>query len=545
MGVAVGIDVAKEFHWVRAISSERSELPIDRRVAHHPAALAALVEELEALRTGHGDLRVGIDVVGGIAGLLAALLLEASIEVVHVSGLAVNRARQGTTGGEHKSDPRDAAVITDQVLRRRDLRALAATSELDAEIRLLVGRRRELVVDQTRRVSRLHDLLASVHPGLERVVEPTRKGSQRLLARYVTPTEIRRAGRRRLVDHISRAGRLPARQVEELADAALAASRAQTIAVPGERVAAALVRELAGEAERARERLAALDRQIEAALERHPDAALIRKVASAAEDRDLVDRLRAAREQVALLEGLPRGGGRQGPQAGRQCPAEEQARPGHTRPRPAGEEARHGGRSARGARAGRERCRGRADRAGGRAAGGLASRGRAGRAAGAGGHAAGRRHHGCRARPLVRDGGPGRVAGGLPLTAGVPAAEPAPGRPDAPLRRAPPGRGRPGRAADAGRPARAPAGGSPAPAGRPAGEGGGGILSDDFGTIFNAAIHRRHPPEPEPPEPEPARPGPADAGAGVGSPGPQPSFGAALNAALREPRQRRSRLEVW
>jgi hypothetical protein len=29
--------------------------------------------------------------------------------------LAVNRARRATTGGEHKSDPKDAAVIADQV----------------------------------------------------------------------------------------------------------------------------------------------------------------------------------------------------------------------------------------------------------------------------------------------------------------------------------------------------------------------------------------------------------------------------------------------
>jgi transposase len=222
MGVAVGIDVAKEFHWVRAISSERSELLIDRRVDNQPPDLAALVEQLEALRDEHGDLRVGIDVVGGIAGLLTAMLLEASIEVVHVSGLAVNRARQGTTGGEHKSDPRDAAVIAEQVLRRRDLRPVEALTELDAEIR--------------------------------------------------------HAGRRRLVDHIARAGRLPRRHVEDLAERTLAAAEAQTVAVPGERVAAELVRELALEAERTRARLAELDAELELALERHPDAALIRSL---------------------------------------------------------------------------------------------------------------------------------------------------------------------------------------------------------------------------------------------------------------------------
>ena len=278
MGVAAGIDVAKEFHWVRAIGSERSELPIDRRVDNRPAALQALVDELEALGAEHGGLRVGIDVVGGIAALLTALLLEAGIELVHVPGLAVNRARQGTTGGEHKSDPRDAAVIADQVRHRRDLRPVEATSELDAELRLLVGRRRELVVDQTRRVSRLRDLLASIHPGLERVVDPTQKASQRLLCRYVTPAEIRRAGRRRLVEHIAKAGRLPRGAVEALAEAALASAHEQRIAVPGERVAAELVRELALEAARSRARLAELDTELEAALERHPDAALIRSL---------------------------------------------------------------------------------------------------------------------------------------------------------------------------------------------------------------------------------------------------------------------------
>jgi hypothetical protein len=65
--------------------------------------------------------------------------------------------------------------------------------EADAELRLLVGRRRELVTDQTRRIGRLRDLLASIHPGLERVIDPTHKVDAALLARYVTPTEIRLA----------------------------------------------------------------------------------------------------------------------------------------------------------------------------------------------------------------------------------------------------------------------------------------------------------------------------------------------------------------
>jgi transposase len=64
-----------------------------------------------------------------------------------VPGIAVNRAREGTAGGETKSDPRDARTIADLVRTRRDLRKVTANSELDIELRLLVSRRRDLTED--------------------------------------------------------------------------------------------------------------------------------------------------------------------------------------------------------------------------------------------------------------------------------------------------------------------------------------------------------------------------------------------------------------
>lgn len=84
---------------------------------------------------------IGLAVVGGIAGLAEAMLGVAGFRLVHVSGLAVNRARQGRTGGEHTGDPRDARVIAEQVRTRRDLRSIQPVRELDLELRLLVGRR--------------------------------------------------------------------------------------------------------------------------------------------------------------------------------------------------------------------------------------------------------------------------------------------------------------------------------------------------------------------------------------------------------------------
>jgi len=272
MRVAVGIDVAKAAHWVTVIDDAGMVL-IDRSVVNEPDAIEELIAELRLLE---GEVTIGLDVVGGIARLTEAMLAAAGFRLVHVPGLAVNRARQGTTGGEAKSDPRDARVIADQVRTRRDLRTIETGTEIDLELRLLVGRRRDLVDEQTRRLSRLHGLLVSIHPGLERVLDLTTKGSLWLLMRYVTPAEIRRAGRDRLVSHLKRAGGL--RTIAQLADAALASAQAQRIAVPGERMTAMFVRELAAEALAARKRLDELNRALEDRLTRHPDAALIRSL---------------------------------------------------------------------------------------------------------------------------------------------------------------------------------------------------------------------------------------------------------------------------
>ena len=280
MRISVGIDIAKEVHWVTAVDAD-GVVRIDRKLDNTPAAIGALIAELHDLG---GTVRVGLDVVGGIAGLAEAMLTEAGLALVHVPGLAVNRARQGTVGGEHKSDPRDARVIADQVRLRQDLRAIEPVTELDLELRLLVGRRRDLVGGQTQRLGRLHDLLVGIFPGLERRLDLTAKGPLVLLTKFVTPAELRAAGKARLVRHLRAAGGLP--NVEALAERALTAAAEQAIAVPAEqaiavpaeRMSARLIKELATEALAWRTRLAALGRELQALLDRHPDAALIRSL---------------------------------------------------------------------------------------------------------------------------------------------------------------------------------------------------------------------------------------------------------------------------
>jgi hypothetical protein len=65
-------------------------------------------------------------------------------------------------------------------------------------------------------------LLVGIFPGLEHGLDLTTNGPLHLLTRYVTPAELRAAGKKRLVRHLKVAGGLP--KVEALAKCALAAA---------------------------------------------------------------------------------------------------------------------------------------------------------------------------------------------------------------------------------------------------------------------------------------------------------------------------------
>ena len=274
MTLTVGIDVAKEIHWATAVLAGSGREVISRRVENTPDAIAGFLEDLAAVVDEHGPATVGIDVLGGIAGLITAMVLDAGHQLVHVPGIAVNRARQATRGGEHKSDPRDARVIADQLRLRHDWRRVTGKCDLGIELNLLVARRRELVTDQTRRINRARDMLTSIFPGLEHTVDLTNLSGLHLLARYATPAAIRRAGRARITAYLRRNG-VRADRANTLAAAALHAAHRQRLAVPGETRIAQFVREYAIDLLTIRARINAVATEIAEVLDRHPDAALV------------------------------------------------------------------------------------------------------------------------------------------------------------------------------------------------------------------------------------------------------------------------------
>ena len=275
MRICVGIDAAKTTPKTthRAVAvDDAGTVVLDRAVGNDVGGLDDL---LSALRALEGEVVVGIDVVGSFARFLEATLLAEGFTLVHAPGIAVNRAGQGFAGGERKSDPRDARTIA-ELVRTRHLRPILPDDDTRVALRLKAGRRRDLTADQTRRLTRLRGLLCGIFPGLERALDVTCKGPPALLTRFVTPAEIRRAGKARLVAHLKKTPHLHG--LDALADRALEAARAQKIVVPGEAAIADLIRDLATEALDARQKIARIDRDLEGLLADHPDGALIRSL---------------------------------------------------------------------------------------------------------------------------------------------------------------------------------------------------------------------------------------------------------------------------
>lgn len=231
MDVFIGIDVAKEVHRACAIDRDARVL-FSPAVGNDPAAIGALIDRIAALEAC--STRTAVDMLGGVASLVCAMFAEARLPLVHTPGLAANRARQGIRGGERKSDPKDAAVIAELARTRADLRAVDPPDPLDAEIRLLVSRRRELVTEQTRRAGCLRDLLCRLFPALERRIDPTTRTGLVFLSHYAAPEAIRAAGAKRIVRRLTGAA-TGLRGLEPLVEEVVRAAKAQIVALPGAR----------------------------------------------------------------------------------------------------------------------------------------------------------------------------------------------------------------------------------------------------------------------------------------------------------------------
>ena len=262
-----GVDAGKEFHCSHVVDASGRQL-LSRKVENDEADLLKLIDEALSLAE---EIVWAVDQPEGSAALLLALLWERNQRVLYVAGLTVDRARDAYRG-ESKTDARDARVIADQARMRSDLSELRAGEQEIAELQLLLARRRDLIIDQGRTITRLREVLLSLFPALERALDLNSKGPLILLTHYQTPTHLRRAGHKRVASYLRNRS---VKGSANVAHKALNAARSQSVSLPAQEVASRIVAELAAEVLSLKERIESIDEEIEQRFFARPGARIL------------------------------------------------------------------------------------------------------------------------------------------------------------------------------------------------------------------------------------------------------------------------------
>lgn len=266
--VWVGIDVGKAHHWASAVDDTGAQVWSKKIDNDETVILTAIGEALQLAEQASW----AVDISGATSALLLALLAAHGQQAVYVPGRTVNRMA-GAYRGEGKTDARDAFVIAETARQRRDLAAVDVPAQLAADLTLLTGHRTDLVADRVRLVNRLRDVLTGIFPALERAFDySNHKGALVLLTGYQTPGALRGRGRARLTAWLTRRG---VRGADTVAATDLEAAQAQQTALPGEKVAAQIVADLAAQILALDDRLKRTDKQIAETFRTHPQAQII------------------------------------------------------------------------------------------------------------------------------------------------------------------------------------------------------------------------------------------------------------------------------
>lgn len=252
----VGIDAAKTVRRAAA-AGDRGRAALDRAVGNAPASVDPLVADPRSLQ---GEVMIGRDVEAWFARLLEAVQLAEGFAPVQAPGTAVNRAVQGSAGGERKSDPRGARTIA-SLARPLLPRPIPPHGKPRIAHRPRAGRR-DLARDRTCRLSRLRGLLRGAHPGSVAALDDTCMGTLARPWRFAMPAGIRRAGRTKIVAHLKKS--------PHPRGASARADRGPEAATTG------LVRGLAAGAPEARAKIARIGADVEPLLASHPHAAPVR-----------------------------------------------------------------------------------------------------------------------------------------------------------------------------------------------------------------------------------------------------------------------------
>jgi transposase len=157
--ITIGIDPHKRSLTAAALDSN-SKLLAELRL---PATSQA-GRQLLAWAEQWPERRWAVEGAGGLGRPIAQLLVAAEEQVLDVPAKLAARARLLGTSSARKTDLADACSVAAAAIHHQQLRPVALEDQT-VIFRLLSDRRDDLVAERTRTLSRLHVLLADLHPG--------------------------------------------------------------------------------------------------------------------------------------------------------------------------------------------------------------------------------------------------------------------------------------------------------------------------------------------------------------------------------------------
>jgi transposase len=157
--ITIGIDPHKRTLTAAALDSHSRLLGQQRLAATSQAGT-----QLLAWAEQWPERRWAVEGANGLGRGIAQLLAGAGEPVVDVPAKLAARARLLGTSSAPKSDLADACSVAAAAIHHRRLRPVALEDQT-VILRLLSDRRDDLVAERTRILSRLHVLLADLHPG--------------------------------------------------------------------------------------------------------------------------------------------------------------------------------------------------------------------------------------------------------------------------------------------------------------------------------------------------------------------------------------------
>lgn len=275
--IFVGIDWAERHHDICVLDADGSVLT-KGRVPEGIEGVARLHEMVSSHVEDPSEAVVGIELD---RGLLVGALASAGYVVHAINPLSVSRYRDRHRVSGAKSDPGDARVLADLVRTDRHLhREVAGDSELAEGVKILARAHQGLIWSRQRHLNQLRSALREFYPAALEAFGTDLASADALavLGAAPTPAQGRALSAPRIAAALKRAGR--SRGVSECADEIRSALRSSQLEAPevlsrayGE-VVRATVR-IVGEMT---EQIEALQRELEARFEEHPDAEILRSL---------------------------------------------------------------------------------------------------------------------------------------------------------------------------------------------------------------------------------------------------------------------------